>query len=92
MKDQFPDHYFTAEALDRPPAEESLVQNTLWPEEHKLYGHGYELFCLAVSPDSKVLASACKSTDAASSKVLLWDTDTWTEVSQSCMCRLQVSV
>ena len=34
VKDQFPDHYFTAEEVDRPPPEESLVQNTLWPEEH----------------------------------------------------------
>ena len=80
MKDQFPDHYFTGEVWERPPPEESLVQNTLWPEEHKLYGHGYELFCLSVSPDSSLVASACKSTDAASSRVILWDTETWSEV------------
>ena len=80
VKDQFPDHYFIPEQTDRPPPEESLVQNTLWPEEHKLYGHGYELFCVAASPDSRLVASACKSTDATSSRVILWDTKTWTEV------------
>ena len=80
VKDQYPDHYFSPEVTSLPPPEESLVQNTLWPEEHKLYGHGYELFCLAASPDSRLVASACKSTDAASSRVILWDTKTWTEV------------
>ena len=57
------------ERTDLPP-DESLVQNTLWPEEHKLYGHGYELFCVAASPDSGLVASTCKSTDAASSRGL----------------------
>jgi len=32
VKDQFPDNYFTAEIHTRPPPEETLVQNTLWPE------------------------------------------------------------
>ena len=35
------------------------LQNTLWPEVHKLYGHAYEIFCLAGSPDGKLIASAC---------------------------------
>jgi elongator complex protein 2 len=32
VKDHYPDHYFKPERYDRPPAEETLVQNTLWPE------------------------------------------------------------
>ena len=32
VKDQFPDNYFTAEVHNEPPPEETLVQNTLWPE------------------------------------------------------------
>ena len=32
VKDQFPDHYFTPETHEVPPPEETLVQNTLWPE------------------------------------------------------------
>lgn len=43
-----------------PPTEENLLQNTLWPEEQKLYGHGYEIFALACHPNGLVLASACK--------------------------------
>jgi len=80
VKDQFPDNYFTPEVHCVPPPEEALVQNTLWPEEHKLYGHGYELFCVAASQDSRIVASACKSSDALSARVILWDTGAWVEV------------
>lgn len=48
--------------LPEPPVEEHLLQNTLWPETQKLYGHGYEVFCVASSPDGKYVASACKVT------------------------------
>lgn len=43
-----------------PPSEENLLQNTLWPETQKLYGHGNEVYAMACSPDRTVLASACK--------------------------------
>ena len=46
VKDIYPDHYFTPEDYSRPPTEEALAQNTLWPELQKLYGHGYEIFTL----------------------------------------------
>ncbi|RVE43314.1 hypothetical protein evm_012018 [Chilo suppressalis] len=64
------DGYFVPANLTEPPTEESLMQNTLWPETHKLYGHGYEVHALAATAD--VLASACRATTAAHAAVLLW--------------------
>lgn len=58
--------------FSEPPTEETLLQNTLWPEIQKLYGHGYEVFSLAGSPDGKFLASACKSTKPEHAAILLW--------------------
>ena len=64
---------FSATELCSPPYEEDLLQNTLWPETQKLYGHGYELFALA-SDGRHYLASACKASKAEHAAVLLWDT------------------
>ena len=36
VKDQFPDFYFKPESYDKPPTEDTLVQNTLWPEIQKV--------------------------------------------------------
>ena len=81
--------------MSEPPTEEHLLQNTLWPEVHKLYGHGYELVCVAASHDGAVFASACKAFNnyalhaliellqAAQPEhavVRLWSTKTWREV------------
>lgn len=48
------------------------MQNTLWPEQQKLYGHGYEVFALAASPDGSLLASACKATTPEHAALILW--------------------
>lgn len=58
--------------ISEPPTEENLVQNTLWPEVHKLYGHGYELFALAARHDGTLLASACKATTAEHAAIIIW--------------------
>ena len=42
------------------PLEEHLAQSTLWPEVHKLYGHGGELSALAADPRGAFVASACR--------------------------------
>ena len=46
--------------LTEPPIEEQLAWHTLWPESHKLYGHGNELFSLCCDHDGKLVASSCK--------------------------------
>lgn len=46
--------------LTEPPVEEQLGWHTLWPESHKLYGHGNELFALCCDHKGKLLASSCK--------------------------------
>jgi elongator complex protein 2 len=55
-----------------PPTEENLLQNTLWPEVQKLYGHGYELFVLAARHDGTLLASACKATTMEHAAIIIW--------------------
>jgi len=43
-----------------PPVEDQLAWNTLWPESHKLYGHGNELFSICCDYEGKLVASSCK--------------------------------
>lgn len=46
--------------LTEPPFEEHLAHHTLWPETHKLYGHGNELFAMCCDYSGQLLATACK--------------------------------
>ncbi|XP_078357797.1 elongator complex protein 2-like isoform X6 [Oculina patagonica] len=71
---------FTPVSLKEPPTEDILHQNTLWPEVQKLYGHGYEIFCVASSPDGSLLASACKASKPEHAALILWDTATWRQI------------
>ncbi|KAH7318546.1 elongator protein 2 [Stachybotrys elegans] len=66
--------------IDHPPFEETLSRHTLWPETEKLYGHGYEISCLAASHDGKLVASACKASSVNHAVIRLFETDRWTEV------------
>lgn len=69
-------------ALDatRPPLEESLSRHTLWPEAEKLYGHGYEISCLAASHDGQLVASACRASSLNHAVVRIFETARWTEL------------
>lgn len=74
-----------------PPTEEELMQNTLWPELQKLYGHGYEIFSIAARHDGSLLATACKSTSLEHSAILLWNTNTWSQVQKLMSHQLTVT-
>ncbi|ELT98174.1 hypothetical protein CAPTEDRAFT_179061 [Capitella teleta] len=78
----YPDIYFSPQHMKQPPTEENLMQNTLWPETQKLYGHGYEVFALACHPKGTLLASACKAAKADHACIILWDTKTWRQSAQ----------
>ncbi|XP_055530901.1 elongator complex protein 2 [Wyeomyia smithii] len=77
IKDMYPEHYFTRTTMQSPPTEETLMQNTLWPETQKLYGHGYEIYALAATTNGCLLASASRASSAEHAKILIWDTSTW---------------
>ncbi|XP_046687231.1 probable elongator complex protein 2 [Homalodisca vitripennis] len=92
VKDQYDESsYFTPQQFEEPPTEDNLLQNTLWPETMKLYGHGYEIFSLATTSDGKLLASACKATNEEHAAVLLWDTTTWQKVDRLVYHQLTVT-
>ena len=74
--------YFLRQQLTAPPPEETLLQNTLWPETRKLYGHGFELIAMAASHDGRLLATACRAARPEHAAVLLWDTTSWRQVGQ----------
>ncbi|MQM02866.1 hypothetical protein Taro_035635 [Colocasia esculenta] len=69
--------------LTKPPVEEQLAWHTLWPESHKLYGHGNELFSLCCDHEGKLVASSCKAQSAAVAEIWLWEVGSWKAV-----CRL----
>ncbi|XP_030381298.1 probable elongator complex protein 2 [Scaptodrosophila lebanonensis] len=79
-KDEYPDNYFVPVTLETPPQEETLMQNTLWPELQKLYGHGYEIYALAATHDGQVLASTCRATNAEHAQIILWNTQNWKQL------------
>lgn len=47
--------------ITEPPVEDVLMARTLWPEQQKLYGHVFEIFCVASTYAGDCAASACKA-------------------------------
>ena len=66
--------------LVQPPFEEHLLQNTLWPETEKLYGHVYEIVKVATNKQGTLIASAAKATKPEHSTIRIWSTSKWIEV------------
>ncbi|KAM6148695.1 elongator complex protein 2 [Erethizon dorsatum] len=71
---------FQPSLLTEPPTEDHLLQNTLWPEVQKLYGHGYEIFSVTCNNSKTLLASACKAAKKEHAAVILWNTTSWKQV------------
>ena len=59
--------------IAEPPVEDVLMARTLWPEQQKLYGHVFEVFCVASTSKGDVAASACKALDAKYADIIIWD-------------------
>ena len=56
-----------------PPNEDFLCNNTLWPEEKKIYGHGNEIFSSDISHNGKYFVSGEKSQREKNSKLHFWN-------------------
>ncbi|XP_004935233.3 elongator complex protein 2 isoform X2 [Gallus gallus] len=80
ISNQYPEIYFQPLILTEPPQEDHLLQNTLWPEVQKLYGHGYEIFCVACNNSNTVIASACKASKKEHAAIILWSTSSWKKI------------
>ncbi|XP_078543812.1 elongator complex protein 2 isoform X1 [Lissotriton helveticus] len=80
MSDQYSQTYFHPIRLKEPPTEDHLLQNTLWPEVQKLYGHGFEIFCVASNIAGTLVASACKASRREHAGIILWSTVSWKQL------------
>jgi hypothetical protein len=59
--------------LAEPPVEDVLMSKTLWPEQQKLYGHAFEVFCVASSHKGDCAASSSKAKDKKYADIIIWD-------------------
>lgn len=58
--------------LGSPPSESDLCRHTLWPEIDKLYGHGNELYSVALHPSKVLAASSAKANLSADAGIRFW--------------------
>lgn len=73
---------YTFQPLNKPPFESHLIQNTLWPEIDKLYGHGNEIMKIVSCLNRNIAASSCKATQKTDAFIIIWDTKTWSQIAQ----------
>lgn len=68
--------YISKYDYSHPPNEDFLSNNTLWPEESKLYGHGSEVYAVALSHDNMFIASSQKAQNDKNASLYLWNSTT----------------
>lgn len=66
------DNFERVDVLDW-PLEEQLLQQTLFPEIQKLFGHPYEIHAVSCSHNGKWLASSCVSKKMDYAFIIIWD-------------------
>ena len=63
---------------DTLPVTAELQGMLLWPEQDKLYGHGYEMLSVAANPRTRLVASTCKASAPEHAVVRVHDgADRW---------------
>jgi elongator complex protein 2 len=65
---------------DHPPLEDQLSKLLLWPETQKLYGHGYEISAVSVSPNGQFIATACRASSLDHAVIRIYETNEWKEL------------
>ncbi|KAF2670005.1 WD40 repeat-like protein [Microthyrium microscopicum] len=68
--------------IDHPPVEDQLARHLLWPEIHKVYGHGYEISAVAVTQDGTLMATACRASSIDHAVIRVYDTKDWKDFSE----------
>lgn len=62
--------------------EDILSSLTLWPEQYKLYGHGYEVCTIAAGNQQPIVATACKAQSSTHAFIIIWNLELKIEVSR----------
>ncbi|ODN06022.1 putative elongator complex protein 2 [Orchesella cincta] len=70
--------------------EDFLRSQTLWPEISKLYGHVYEISCIATSPVDALVASGSQSSKPQFSAIILWCATRWKNIGEFPFHKLNV--
>lgn len=62
--------------------EEYLMSRTRWPERNKLYGHAYEIYCVATTKKGDYIVTAAKSKKTKYSNIFVWAIDSLNPICQ----------
>ncbi|CAG7732338.1 unnamed protein product [Allacma fusca] len=75
--ENFDPTYYKTLNLNARLDEDFLRSQTLWPEVSKLYGHVYEICCIACSSTDPILASGSQASKQQFAAIILWSAENW---------------